>query len=83
MADGISDWTRDQELKREAANAPTVGPAEPPPGAGSSRRSLVVWSHGKQENRTISALSDLQTQFLEEEPVIREGSLKVSVCAPR
>lgn len=36
VAETISDWTREEELKREAAKAQRIGPAEHPQGAPSS-----------------------------------------------
>lgn len=81
VAESISDWTRAEELKREAARAQTTGPAEVPQGAKRSR--LVLEKHEMEETRVSDLMfPDLQTQLEEEEPVIREGSLKVSTCSP-
>ncbi|CAF90501.1 unnamed protein product, partial [Tetraodon nigroviridis] len=77
VAETISDWTREEERKRAEEKARRLSPAERPEGAGGSG-SRSVLEPGMQEIRTSAVpFPDLQTQ-LEEEPVIREGSLKVS-----
>lgn len=77
VAETISDWTREEERKRAEEKARRLSPAERPEGAGGSG-SRSVLEPGMQEIRTSGVpFPDLQTQ-LEEEPVIREGSLKVS-----
>lgn len=80
MADTISDWTREEELKREAAEVKNISPAEHPEGCRS-----VPDADRKTQNQGIKIsnllFSDLQTQLQKEEPNIREGSLKVSYSA--
>lgn len=77
VADTISDWTREEELKREAAEVKNISPAEHPEG---SRSVPDADRETQNQGNKISNLvfSDLQTQLEKEEPNIREGSLKVS-----
>lgn len=78
VADTISDWTREEEQKREAAKVEHVRPegARSFPDADQERK------HQIQQTLTSCDLlfPDLQTQE-KEEPIIREGSLKVSKVA--
>lgn len=41
VAESVSDWTREEELKREAAKAQSAAPAERPEGASGCRGRLV------------------------------------------
>lgn len=55
VAESISDWTRAEELKREAARAQTSGPAQLPKGAKRSR--LMLENHEMEENSLRSHVS--------------------------
>lgn len=49
VAESISDWTREEELKREAAKAQRLGPAQRPQGARSPACRRLLWREGKQK----------------------------------
>lgn len=88
MADSISDWTKEEELKREAKQLRNLSPAEYPKGTAACQHKAfairlycptykynVCFVPGLDEKTTDSAEEEENTL----EPVIRKGSLKVSI----
>lgn len=86
VADTISDWTKEEELKREAMQLRNLSPAESPKGtAACQHKALAMRLHllpYKYIVCFVPGIDEMATDSAEEqvtlEPFIRKDSLKVS-----